>query len=124
MGSWCGEEGEKALRRRDARTCMYMRILHGGNGLLLSRSWNYDLGNLSLRQMGLGVVVQGGEEPFIPKYSSASCIPEMHILATHFAMTLSGSLIKFNFCKSLLGKKERVLLALDSEFPLKTLLSK
>ena len=99
---------------------MYMCILHGGNGLLLSRSWNYDLGDLSLRKVGLGAVVHNGEEPFISKYSSASCIPKLHFLGIHLAMALSGSLPKFNFCKSLLGIKERVLLALDLEFPLKT----
>lgn len=64
--------------------------------------------------------MHGSVEPFALKYPSASCNPELRVLAT----TILGSLPKFNFRRSPLGLKEGILLALDTEFPFKTRLSK
>lgn len=62
--------------------------VQGGEGILLSSSWNDDLGNLSLGQVGEGTIVHGHAEPCLSTHSRG-----LYSLAP----ALSGSLPTVNF---------------------------
>ena len=96
---------------------MYTCVMCEVNGVLLSSSWNYDLGNLSLGQVGKGELCMAAWRHSHSNTPLLAAIPSCMSLPPQ-------SLGPFNFHKSLLGLKEGILLALDTEFPFKTRLSK